>query len=160
MKIKATIDKQELEIEVDEKVLEKAGYVKKKKEWKRWRSGRMGAYFFLTYDGHVTSSYDGHNQPSDGRYELGNYYQTKELAQKTLDRQLAIVRVNDRIMELNEGREGNACIDYCISNGSFTTTSYLDDYKYCEVLTAMVDEDVANQIISECEDDLKIIFGV
>jgi hypothetical protein len=36
------------------------------------------------------------------RIQLGNYYQTEQEAIKERDKRLAIVRVNDKILELNE----------------------------------------------------------
>lgn len=159
MKIKATIDKQQLEIEVDEKVLEKAGYVKQKKEYKRWRAKKGQSYGYFI-DGRVFVAWEYGDEFDNARYVEGNYYQTKELAQKALDRQLAIVRVNDRIMELNEGREGLAYIDYNISTREFNKWTFVGGFKKAQHLSLIANETVADQIISECEDDLKIIFGV
>lgn len=167
MKIKATVNNQELELDIDEQSLVKAGYIKAKKECKRWRAERNGAYFFLTYDGYTTNSHEEYSPTSNSRYNLGNYYQTKELAQAALDRQLALVRVNDRIMELNEGWEPDWDDD--------NQQKYYVQYKHESVgivygslytweipnrLDYVKSSDVAFQIISECEDDLKVIFGV
>lgn len=167
MRIKATIDNQELEIEVNKKVLEKAGYVKTKKECKRWRAEKHGEYWCIhSVFGVMKSTDEPYDCFSDFRYSMANYYKTEKEAQKAVDLQLAIVRVNDRIMELNKGWEpkwnntqDNYFIDYIFSRNRFGT-NHSSYFWVPTVLSYIKSEELASQIISECEDDLKIIFGV
>lgn len=169
MKIKATIDKQELEIEVDEKELVKAGYVKTKKEYERWRANHGQNYYCVLPPKGSISLTETLGVYDNFLYNTGNYYQTEELAQAALDRQLALVRVNDRIMELNEGWEPG--IEEEVGSKPFTEIrySFFDKCFYTWNIWGVVSKpkvdfikkiEFGNQIISECEDDLKVIFGV
>lgn len=171
MKIKATVNNQELELDIDEQSLVKAGYVKAKKEHKRWRGEDTESYYFTTpaSDNPIESCDELNDDWDNFRYETGNYYQTEELAQAALDRQLALVRVNDRILELNEGwepeKENSGAVKWLIGCERHRGRLLLSAGQWFSFdlgtkIDCIKNKYVAEQIISECKDDLKVIFGV
>lgn len=74
-----------------------------KKEFKRWRAEENETYWFITDVDSVCDDLEEKTPGDDFRYDLGNYYQTEELAQKALDKQIALTKLNDIILEKNEG---------------------------------------------------------
>ena len=74
-----------------------------KKEFKRWRAGAEKSYYFIDCFGDVIVSSDIGNVEDDHRYKIGNYYSTKEEAQKALDKQLLLQELKDFQMEIDEG---------------------------------------------------------
>ena len=75
---------------------------KAKASGKRWKPAEGENYWVVQFDtGCVfTSQWDNHRY-DEARYNLGNLHQTKELAQKALDKQLAYVKITDFIAEKN-----------------------------------------------------------
>ena len=52
---------------------------------KRWRAEKEKEYFFITGTSEITTDEEYYSEADDGRYELGNYFKTKEEAQKVID---------------------------------------------------------------------------
>lgn len=52
---------------------------------KRWRAEKEKEYFFVTGTSEITTDEEYYNEADDARYELGNYFKTKEEAQKIID---------------------------------------------------------------------------
>jgi len=109
--------------------------------------------------------FDQYNDHDRQAVASGNCYQTKELAQKAFERQLAIVRVNNRIDELNDewemewnGCGGGRIIFYAHDSERFDTI-WFDSYQCCTIVN-LCKTDVAEQIIKEMESDLKLIFNI
>ena len=98
---------------------------------------------------------------------LGNCYQTEKLAYKAATKQIAIVRVNDRIDELNNGwvanwrdkEESKYTIFYDNSADIYSIYSNALT-KDCLILSDMATEEIAKQIIKEMKNDLDLIFNV
>lgn len=101
MKLKTTrTDGTEIELELTPEQ-EKAMEVKK--STKRWRAENDCEYYSLSGKEVIENldwTYTGYRY-GDNDYTIGNYYQTKEQAEFARDKQLAIVKINDRIAELN-----------------------------------------------------------
>ena len=104
---------------------------------------------------------------------LGLLLETEEEAKKERDKSLAIVRVNDRIDELNEGweptwernsKEDKLMIVYhhydawdCLKGFDCVIASFSE---HPTVIKYIKSEKKAKQIIEEMEEDLKLIFVV
>ena len=110
------------------------------------------------------------SQWCDGYYanktlKYGNVYQSEEEAIKARDIQLAKVRVTDRIKELNDGwtpdwSDGNESKYIVLSSdtnrlwvSNMFVTKFLPNNMY------MKSRGIAEQILSEMEDDIKLILG-
>lgn len=52
---------------------------------KIWRAEKEKEYFFITGTSEITTDEEYYSEADDGRYELGNYFKTKEEAQKVID---------------------------------------------------------------------------
>lgn len=52
---------------------------------KRWRAEKEKEYFFITGTSEITTDEEYYNEADNARYELGNYFKTKEEAQKVID---------------------------------------------------------------------------
>ena len=97
----------------------------------------------------------------------GSIFFTKEAAKKEAKRRLAITKVNKRIDELNDGWEpdwentnqSKYMIYYVYSQDEFDIWNYRST-KDEIVLNYMESSYLAEQIIDEMEDELRIIFDV
>ena len=137
-----------------------------KKEYKRWRAEKWEYYYKVVSNGTIDDIKEELDSVDDWVYNIGNYFQTEQEAIKERDKRLAIVRVNDRIMELNEWWKPDwekynfkytvyydnneytfSCESYCYSSSSFA-------------IYYMKSEEVAKQIIKEHKEDLKLILWV
>lgn len=52
---------------------------------KRWRAEKEKEYFFVAGTSEITTDEEYYNEADNARYELGNYFQTKEEAQKVIN---------------------------------------------------------------------------
>ena len=53
---------------------------------KRWRAGYEEKYFFISESGNIIETVEFGEKIDDKRYALGNYFQTREQAEKALER--------------------------------------------------------------------------
>jgi len=98
-------------------------------------------------------------------YSLWLVFQTETERDEYIARQQAIVRVNDRIDELNDGWEpdwsDNDMQKYQIyfncSNNKFSIY-YFESIKYTSLLKNIKSESIAYQVISEMNNNLDLIF--
>ena len=92
-------------------------------------------------------------------YSSGNYYKTQEQAEFARDKQLAIVKINDRIAELNDGWVNGIC-SYSIVyfNGGIELHGHVE--KRASIFLDISTVTYAEKIIEEFRDDLmKYIFN-
>ena len=78
----------------------------KEKENKRWRGSLNQIYYYISDDTHScrVSKEDGH--PIDNRrYSIGNYFQTEEQAQKTVEKLKIYTQLKDLALRLNKGEK-------------------------------------------------------
>jgi len=138
------------------------------KTYKRWRAEMGGKYCYINSIGDIDIMYEGYSEYDNRRYSIWNYYQTEEEAQKAFNKQLAIVRINDRIMELNgnwvaDRNDADQC-KYTITTYDHADKKFRTDYHYVCIYSCsiqyMKSYEIANQIISEMESDLKIAFDI
>lgn len=136
-----------------------------KKEYKRWRN-KWCVYFYICDYWEICKSID-YDYIWDSRFISNNYFQTEQEAIKERDKRLAVVRVNDAILSLNEWWEpdwGNVGeYKYFIFINSFDNTisfNYNTYYKNSYNLAYMKSEEIAQKMIKEHEEDLKLIFDI
>lgn len=129
----------------------------------RWKPGEDEEYWYV----------DDYGQTCEDRYSgeirhlMGNVFKTEEECQAWIDRQKAIVRVNDRIDELNDGWEpewGDSslykweiCFDH--EQTQFDVTR-IGNVQYGYAVKLLKSKESGQQLLEECEADLKLIWGV
>lgn len=52
---------------------------------KRWRADKEQYFYYITGSWHINSTYDDYSVSKTSLYDLGNYFQTEEEAQKIVD---------------------------------------------------------------------------
>ncbi len=72
---------------------------------KRWRAEKEKEYFFVTGTSEITTDEEYYNEADNARYELGNYFKTKEEAQKVIDSK----EWQDFWAKVRAGEIGNDC---------------------------------------------------
>ena len=137
-----------------------------KKKIGRWKPEHGEEYWYISSTKPKYTTFFANNVYDEKAVATGNCYQTKELAQKAFDRQLAIVRVNDRIDELNDGwemvwdlRAMAYTIVYSNSRKEFETDDFIC-YSIPSVIKYLSTKQIAEQIIEEMEADLRLIFNI
>lgn len=131
-----------------------------KKKVERWKPEYWEQYFSL--DGEYKWVDDGYDNKC---YALWFVFQIEQERDEYIARQQAIVRVNDRIDELNDGWvaywSGNDMQKYQIyfncSNKKFNIYHF-ESIKYASILNYIISESIAQKIISEMNNDLNLIF--
>lgn len=142
-------------------------YIEPEKEYKRWRADHFDPYFIIDIDWSIQSYFEEWDKEDNFLYSIHNYFQTEKEAIKERDKRLAIVRVNDAILSLNEWWKHDWKDDYeekysiiyeckydgfLIANNSYSQRDLSISY--------MKSEEIAEQIIKEHQEDLKLIFDI
>lgn len=138
------------------------------KEHKRWRAEYERCYICIDSDWIILKAIDLYREEDDYRYNTWNYYrlEDEELAEEARDKLLATTRVNDRIRELNEGWECTYNKNRLKSHISYDSWKKLFFIDYCDnnnnwyILLHTKSSDIAEQIIKEHEEDLKLIYSI
>ena len=134
----------------------------------RYKPKKGEEYWCIGGDGNIFSVKWMGSHSSEFRYALGNVYRTKEEAQAALDKQLATVRVLDRIAELNaeqgwvvdwgDSDQYKFYLAFChqyeeIDRDFACRYTYLPDAYYGS-------EQTIETVIKEMADDCKLMLGV
>ena len=143
-------------VEVKEKVV----------SYKRLRAEEWVYYYFLIW-GKVRSTPENNIETDDWDYNTWNYYLTREEAEKARDKQLATVRVNDAIDELNEGwvadwgheNDYKYSIIYDHKEHKFLGISSFN-LECLSNIKHIKSEKIYQQIIKKHKEDLKLIFNI
>lgn len=138
-------------------------YIEPEKEYKRWRAEKWEYYYWIKYDCSIDEMIEELDSIYYWPYNIGNYFQTRKEAVKERDKRLAIVRVNDKIMELNKWWEHNVNKSlwyYIYTNGNKFHYASHSCVFCCFVITYIRSEEIADKIIKEHQEDLKLIFWV
>ena len=139
-----------------------------KKEFKRWRAEKDEKYYFVSEDRRVYYNIEGFIPAKDyNYYQSGNYYKTQGLAQIALDKQIALTKLNDIIMEKNEGwvadwsnfEQEKYTLEYVSTENKFTFNAYnsLNGNPFILLIKA---GKIAGYIIKNHKDLLDTIWGV
>lgn len=80
--------------------------LKKEKENKRWRGNcnLHQTYYYIFTDVSCVSSQEDNRPVDNERYSIGNYFQTEEQAQKTVEKLKIYTQLKDLALRLNKGR--------------------------------------------------------
>jgi hypothetical protein len=137
-----------------------------KVEAKKPTGRRIGeVYRYVNEIGAVPPKRDNHNFVDNWNWDSGNYYETEEEAKRAKERQLARVRFERRVKELNDGWEPvwdmkteNWLLVYChdekkLHLDKWSTNQY-PPREWC-----VKSEELAKQLRDECGDDFKIMIG-
>ena len=124
-------------------------------------------YWHVDGDGCVMSIVECLDRFDDGYYQVGNYFHTKEEAEKELAKRQAIVRVKDWIREnlgefepdWEDRSQYKANFYWCFSHKKFIAEIDYCNKSYSPVGHLRGQEDF-NSLVKACEADLKIIWGV
>ena len=142
-------------------------YIEPEKKYKRWRADHFDPYFIIDIDWSIQSYFEEWDKEDNFLYSIHNYFQTEKEAIKERDKRLAICRVNDAILSLNEWWKPDWKDDYeekysiiyeyqynsfSIANNSYTKRDLSISY--------MKSEEIADKIIKEHQEDLKLIFDI
>lgn len=71
----------------------------------RWRAKEGGTYFYVCSNGNIDWNWDIAGKTSTNHYNLGNYFQTKEEAEKAVEKIKIYTQLKDLALRLNKGRE-------------------------------------------------------
>ena len=142
-------------------------YIEPEKEYKRWRAEKWGDYYAIVSNWEIDLSQHDNFEINDLRYNIGNYYQTEQEAIKERDKRLAIFRVNDAILSLNEWWKedwNNRWQEkwYIVYNNEkklfeSSYNLYTNEWTF---LSGIKSREIAKQIIKEHQEDLKLIFDI
>lgn len=134
-----------------------------KKNFKRWRAEKGWKYYKIFSEWFIDKTSEDYMSFDNKRYNLWNYYKTKEEAERARDLQLAIVRVNDAIDEANEWwvadykkSEFKYIINYC----NWFETYIYQDRNFWLIVKECKTIEIAKRIINEFTSELNLIFNI
>lgn len=133
----------------------------------RWKPGYGGEYWFIDSCTVIDFGFWGGDDIDNMRYALRNFYRTKQEAQAALDRQLATVRVLDRIAELNAEQGWVANFDSDQSNyfvmldhGDQNLRSDCNNVYQAQPIEYYGSRQTIETVISEMGGDCRLMLGV
>lgn len=137
---------------------------------KRYRAENYKQYWFVRDSGSIGCDLDGGESLHTHRYNVGNYYETKEQAERSNIKTLAVRKVKDKIRELNDGEavdwsdesQEKYQIWYEHTAKKFTTGAHQSAQFGDKDLTCKTKE-VAKTLLGYFKDDqetLKLAYGV
>lgn len=133
---------------------------------KRWRAKREEYYYYINHHGCIRSYPDYYDDIESYRYNSGNYFKTKEQAEKARDKQLIRQELEDLALELNtepvdwnDFNQLKCCIKYDFIREYLGQTpchgTYFQGAVYCTNKDFL---EIALERIGE--DRLKLLFGI
>ena len=135
------------------------------KKFGRQRVKRGVVYWYLICCGEIGNSSENNDGYDKERFERGNYFLSKEDAEAHDNYNLAVVKVNDRIDQLNQGwkmvwdwKNTAVAIYYSYFHGYIRP----DTHSYCKfssVLHYGANNEIVEQIIQELTPELEVIFN-
>lgn len=165
-KIKITTEGDNFTAEVGEeeikRLLKENPELLEEKGYKLWRAEKGSRYWHVPGDGSVDWSYEEKDSVDDFRYLTGNYFATKEEAEAHKARLAAIGRVTHAILAANEGWEPDWSDEkyYLFYNHFWNEFDWgvMERHQDAQTLPFAKSRKIVETIISEYEDDLRIIF--
>lgn len=134
---------------------------------KRWRAGDEENYYSITGDGVTIEVVEEEDAYDSNRYQLGNYFKTKEEAEFARKKQLIYQKLKDYALEHNTEE-----IDWINYNQTKWIIGYNNDYKKIRYywITSLIhinqiyftSEKIARDAVEEIGEDniKKYLFGV
>lgn len=155
----------ELELKYQElgKEIERLKQEQNTKIKKRWRAEYQGWYYYISNNGYITPEREDFHLIDDYRYNTGNYYQTREEAEKARNKQLLLQRYSDFIYEITEDPidwSNNSKNKYYLRYGGNDIEKGCNWYKAQGILYTTNENllELAKERFTD--DELKIIIGV
>lgn len=142
------------------------------KKPKRPRAERGGRYYCADVDGSVRAQLEDFDKVDNFLFETGNYYLTKDQAEKEgrpkVEKEKAIQRIKDYILENDmyfepnweDDEEIKWAIQYCHEEEEFFSVNYLQYLQLFSPFGYLAKKEHTDQIMKDCEEDLKIIFDI
>ena len=128
--------------------------------YKRYRADKNKIYYYIDDFWLILGFIEQSTDADDAHYNSWNYYSTKEEAEKTRDKQLAIVFLNDRITELNKDWKYSKWDRYYKICPYLNTNSFIIEFSSTIPLSILnpMNENTAYTIIKEYPDKLHLLF--
>ena len=138
--------------------------INKPESYGRERVEKGVFYWHIRMCGAVEKYKEYFNNTDRKIFNMGNYYHTKEEAEKARDRQLAYVRITDAIREQNKG--------WMPDWSDATATKYtvfkhyhhlrVDNHTICQILPNELygTKEAIDYVIEHYSDDIKLYLGV
>jgi len=161
MKTTITIDGVSAEVELTPEQAELFNV----KPFGRQRVKQEAAYWHLTCCGEIENNGEYNDNYDKRRFERGNYFLSKEDAEAHDNYTLAVVKVNDRIDQLNQGWKmvwDLNVMAHMIVYSNYSKefkTDYYQCYSIPSVIKHSSTEQIAEQIIEELTPELEVIFN-
>ena len=131
----------------------------------RWRARNSEAYYYLYSYGKIIRACDYRSGETTNRYNLGNYFRTKEEAEKTAEKIKIYTQLKDLALRLNKGEEidweDEDQAKYCIYYDNHRKKIYTNCNYYSEELGQIycLDEKFLEEAKQEIgEENLKKLF--
>ena len=102
-KLKEKQEELKREIEKLDIQLKKLEY--QEKRCKRWKGKQNEKYWYISSDSIVNHMMEMNDDQDDGSYEIGNYFRTKEEAEKVVEKIKIYTRLKDLALRLNKGEK-------------------------------------------------------
>ncbi len=132
----------------------------------RWRASFDEIYYLICSDGVINTTSERRDDIDKELYELGNYFQTEEEAEKVLEKIKVYIQLKDLALKLNNGEKIDWQDDcqnkYCIVCDTYWSKKL--DYMYAKSTRDIgqiycLDKDFLNKAIKEIgEENLKKLF--
>lgn len=134
-------------------------------EYKRWRAENGGEYYCVEIYGVVNPKYEDGRSIDDGRYNIGNYFQTEEEAQALADylKALAIVRDDAKgfVPDWLDGGQAKVYIGYSHYQGGLSIgEAWYDEDTGVFGLPYFATKEDAEASIDKHEKEWKITFDI
>lgn len=75
------------------------------KRCKRWKGKQNEKYWYISSDSIVNHMMEMNDDQDDGSYEIGNYFRTKEEAEKAVEKIKIYMQLKDLALRLNKGEK-------------------------------------------------------
>lgn len=98
--------KRELE-ELDTQIKELKEQNEIKEDYKRWRTQEGKSYWYIDSDCEAFKEFERNDDYDNARYEIGNYFRTKEEAKKVVEKIKIYTRLKGLALRLNNGEKIN-----------------------------------------------------
>ena len=152
------------DIQIPISALEAAGFKREVKKGGRWKPKVGETYWYFYSDGEIDYATHTGTYADNHRRALGNCYRTKTEAIAVRDKQLALVRVQDKLEELteepldwNNHRQTKGELYYNYDACEF---NYVPQIYYRGTNGLHGSESACNWVINNMESDLKLIAGI
>lgn len=147
--------------EIEKKINE----LEKKASEVRWKAEKGDSYYYSYSSGEIVSAYDSCDSRATSQYNIGNYFRTREEAEKTIEKIKIYTQLKDLVLRLNKGEEIDWADEdqakYCIYYDNHRKKIYTTCNYYSEELGQIycLDENFSEKATQEIgEENLKKLF--